>query len=299
MKRGICLIALVMACLLVLAGCGCEHEWAEANCTTPKTCKLCGETEGEPLGHTWVDADCDTPKTCSVCGETEGEALGHTWIDATCTEPKTCSVCGATEGEALGHTWTEATTEAPKTCSVCGETEGERIITDPRFTSAAAAPVVGTWYCEISMTGEDMGLEDFPDEVATRETFDFGRDGTLTYTIEIVDLEAYMASMKTYTMDSIYNELATEGMNREEADAAMVEICGMTVEEYVDAVLSALDEESLTTVLDMVYYVEGNQIYLGLSWDDEMEPSEYRIEDGTMHLMDSEFDELELKPVTE
>lgn len=37
-----------------------------------------GECTGE---HTWIDATCTEPKTCSVCGKTEGEALGHTWGD--------------------------------------------------------------------------------------------------------------------------------------------------------------------------------------------------------------------------
>ncbi|MCM1267477.1 MAG: hypothetical protein NC302_06190 [Bacteroidales bacterium] len=50
----------------------CEHEWADATCTAPKTCSKCGATEGEALGHTWVDATFAAPKTCSVCGETEG-----------------------------------------------------------------------------------------------------------------------------------------------------------------------------------------------------------------------------------
>ncbi len=44
--------------------------------------------------HSWVDADCITPKTCSVCGATEGEALGHNFVDFVCT------VCGANEGVA-------------------------------------------------------------------------------------------------------------------------------------------------------------------------------------------------------
>ncbi|MBQ9860207.1 MAG: leucine-rich repeat protein, partial [Clostridia bacterium] len=103
------------------------HDWKAATCTAPKTCKICGETEGKALGHKWDDATCTTPKTCSVCGETEGEALGHEWDDATCTAPKTCSVCGETEGEALGHEWDDATCTTPKTCSVCGETEGEAL----------------------------------------------------------------------------------------------------------------------------------------------------------------------------
>ena len=91
----------------------------------PKTCKVCGETEGEPLGHSWNEATCTVPKTCKVCGETEGEPLGHSWNEATCTVPKTCEICGETEGEALGHSWIEATMTEPKTCEVCGETEGE------------------------------------------------------------------------------------------------------------------------------------------------------------------------------
>lgn len=46
-------LALIVTCLAVLlAGCGCEHEWEDATCTAPKTCKLCEETEGEALGHT-------------------------------------------------------------------------------------------------------------------------------------------------------------------------------------------------------------------------------------------------------
>ena len=104
-----------------------SHTWTDATCTAPKTCSVCGETEGEALGHTWVDADCDTPKTCSVCSATEGEALGHTWVDADCDTPKTCSVCSATEGEALGHTWVDADCDTPKTCSVCSATEGEAL----------------------------------------------------------------------------------------------------------------------------------------------------------------------------
>ena len=65
------------------------HTWKNADCAAPKTCTVCGETEGETLGHSWVDADCVNPKTCTVCGETEGEALGHDWVDADCITAKT------------------------------------------------------------------------------------------------------------------------------------------------------------------------------------------------------------------
>ena len=93
------------------------HTFKNATCTSPKTCSVCGATEGKALGHTWTDATCTSPKTCSVCRATEGEALGHTWVDATCTSPKTCSVCGGTEGEPAPHNYADGV------CTNCGAYE--------------------------------------------------------------------------------------------------------------------------------------------------------------------------------
>lgn len=42
-----------------------EHEWSEATCTEPKTCKVCGEKEGyDGLGHEYSEID----GTCTRCG---------------------------------------------------------------------------------------------------------------------------------------------------------------------------------------------------------------------------------------
>ena len=91
------IFALVMALVMVFCMTACGGETASKTTEAPtETVSVC-----EANGHTWIDATCETPKTCAVCGETEGEALGHTWVDATYEAPKTCSVCGATEGEAL------------------------------------------------------------------------------------------------------------------------------------------------------------------------------------------------------
>ena len=126
---------------------GADHVWKNATCTEPKTCTVCGITEGDPLGHTWIEATCTEPKTCSVCGVTEGEALGHDWVTVSCTEPRTCSVCGETESEAPGHVWSDATCTEPKTCTVCGITEGdplghtwiEATCTEPKTCSVCQA----------------------------------------------------------------------------------------------------------------------------------------------------------------
>jgi len=128
------------------------HDWADATCTAPKTCSVCGATEGEALGHDMV-TDAAVAPTCTETGLTEGShcsrcdhkvaqesvpATGHTWIDADCDTPKTCSSCGATEGEALGHDWADATCTAPKTCKTCGATEGEAL--GHKYNSVVTAP---------------------------------------------------------------------------------------------------------------------------------------------------------------
>ena len=105
MKRRMCLMMAAL-CVLLMSGCGCQHEWQDADCVTPKTCTLCQATEGEALGHSWQEASCETPKTCTGCGVTEGEAPGHNWQEAICETPKTCTACGKTEGEA-SHGWTD------------------------------------------------------------------------------------------------------------------------------------------------------------------------------------------------
>ena len=100
-KKNLMSISLIAVFTCLLTACGCKHEWKEATCEEPKTCKICNEVEGEPLGHNWKEATCTEAKTCLTCGKTEGEKLGHRWVEATYEKPKTCTVCGLTEGEPL------------------------------------------------------------------------------------------------------------------------------------------------------------------------------------------------------
>ena len=101
----------------LICGYTCPHSWLDATCTAPKTCTVCGETEGEALGHTektvpGYDATCTKSGLtdgviCSVCGEiltaqTAIPTTAHSWVTA-CTKPKTCSVCGETQGPVLPH----------------------------------------------------------------------------------------------------------------------------------------------------------------------------------------------------
>lgn len=78
-----------------------------ANGVKTYTCTAsgCGATYTETIaakGHSWVAATCTTPKTCSVCGATEGSALGHSYTDVITAPTETsggytthtCSRCG-------------------------------------------------------------------------------------------------------------------------------------------------------------------------------------------------------------
>ena len=103
-----------------------SHEYAEANCTTPKTC-ACGATDGFILGHDFINATCTSSQICSRCGLTNGDALGHSYNDATCTKPRTCSRCKTTDGEKLGHDYSEATCLEPQICKRCSATSGDAL----------------------------------------------------------------------------------------------------------------------------------------------------------------------------
>ena len=85
----------------------CVHVWEAASCTKPKTCSLCGETDGNPLGHAIVIYAAQSA-TCTTSGWTEYEA---------------CSRCDYTTYKQiapLNHNYVESITRAA-TCVQKGE----------------------------------------------------------------------------------------------------------------------------------------------------------------------------------
>ena len=146
----------------------------DATCTATgltegKKCSACGEIlvaqdEIPALGHTWAEATCTAPKTCTVCGVTEGVALGHTEVTvagyaATCTEDgltagAKCADCGQVLVAqvvipAAGHTPAaddgDCTTAV--VCTVCGK------VTTP----AAAKHTFGDWVITKEATETEDG----------------------------------------------------------------------------------------------------------------------------------------------
>ena len=251
-------LILVLAFMLVLTGCCFHKEWYVATCTDPKT--------------------------CAECGETEGEALGHTWTDATCEDAKTCQTCHMTEGEALGHAWQDATTEMPKTCTTCAATEGERIITDERFTTAATAELQGKWTSNLDIPSEMLGIEGFDKSMTIRISMDFGNDGTMGLGYTIVNEQEFRDGLVAFFIDTLYAETAAQGFDKEETDALMIETYDMTTEEFAAASIDEVDFSAIFEALSItgVYYVEGDQLYTGISWDMEMGASAFTLEGDTL-----------------
>ncbi len=116
---GISLFAAVIAVLFATKVL-CFHKWQDANCTAPKTCVRCHDTEGKALGHDKKPANCVDPITCLTCGKMFGSALGHDMKAATCTSPGECRRCKKEFGAPKEHNWAEETATTPKLCRSCG-----------------------------------------------------------------------------------------------------------------------------------------------------------------------------------
>ena len=296
MKKRLLVLMLALICVMLLSACGCKHEtWLDADCTTPKTCADCGETEGAPLGHSWLAATCENAKTCEICGEVTGETVGHKWTDAVCEMPKRCEFCGLKEGEALGHVWVDATTEEPKTCESCGLTEGERIITDERFTTAATADIQGVWFYDAHISSDTMyGEQDvIPDyvefDITMQYIVEFGNDGTMSYRFHLPEDSGFMDFMLLMAKESLFESLEEEGYTREEADEAMKEKFGMTVEEYLAQSMESVEAMDFNSILGMaaqkgVYYVKDGVLFTGKTWDSFMMPSTFTLDGNGLTL---------------
>lgn len=281
MKRKL-FAALLCLLLTTLAGCGCEHQWTQASCTAPKTCSLCGDTEGAPIGHSWLAASCTAPKTCENCGETSGDALGHDWADANCQSAKKCARCHVTEGSPTDHSWASATTELPKTCTACGATEGKRIVTDKRFTTAATQQLHGKWKTEMTVHGEDAQMQKYFDEITYTMFYEFCNDGRLILSVELHDQFAFWDAVKAMYKDT-FASLLGEELSQEELNSALKAQYGMDLDHLLDQIISEIDlEEMLGTGVDYVYYVEDGQFYYALSWLNSFKSSAYTLEDGVL-----------------
>lgn len=69
--------------------CGTEEQWNQITIGRSNT----DLTNAARSYHNWQDATCITPKTCSICGATEG-AVSHNVVDGICTVCQHYGTCG-------------------------------------------------------------------------------------------------------------------------------------------------------------------------------------------------------------
>ena len=135
------------------------YKASDATCTAKatyyKSC-ACGEkgTEtfeyGELAEHNWNPATCTAPKTCSVCGATEGDALGHTegteWKSDADNHWKECTVVGCgviIEDSKAAHTASDWITDTAATATTDGTKHKECIVCH-RVLETGTIPATGS-----------------------------------------------------------------------------------------------------------------------------------------------------------
>ncbi len=184
--------------------------------------------------HEWEDATCKTPKTCTVCGKTEGFARGHDYQEETCAKPKICKNCGFESGKPNdSHTVKEWTTDKEPTCaeagekhgacSVCGKTitgevpkashtEGEWAIVEDFSISSSGAVVPGKKILTCSVCGAEMKAEEYT------TTLTMGQKNALKKA-------ASYLSFTSFSYSGLVDQLEYEGFSNEDSVFA-VDHCG-------------------------------------------------------------------------
>lgn len=152
-----------------------QHQWEEATCKSPKTCKVCGITEGGLAEHTpgsWQStkpASCveegEESTVCAVCGETitrKVDKIDHNVTEWEVVKEATCSEQGEEKG----------------VCSVCGQEMTRPVDKIPHEPNEE-------WSVEKEATFSDKGTRvkkcKVCDEVVEREEYELSEEERLKW----------------------------------------------------------------------------------------------------------------------
>ena len=240
--------------MMLMSGCCLVHDWKDATCDTPKTCKTCGKTEGEALGHDFYDATCVLPKTCKVCGMETGEPLGHSFKEATCQVLKTCTVCGYSEGEYADHVWREATCLRPMKCEICGATQGTT-----KSHTWVAASYNSSRYCAACGIVEGDVLETAFEKRDYRYTLDKGSSFDYTTIANAddkpVNAKAKITDYRKYKSDA--NHSPREGYEWREVSVEFESETGIKVLFGYTDTFAGLEDYATS---DFITYADGTKL---------------------------------------
>lgn len=166
-KKLVCVVGIVVIVAIIILALFkthilCIHEWNEAACDAPKTCSICGDTEGEPLTHEVNTWEITVKPTCSAEGEQQGscvlcgkvlydtvDKLDHTEGDWIVTEEYTIN------GDATVTPGTESLL-----CSVCNEVINTREYTIELTTGQKNALITANRLIDSIHPGHDFLVEE-------------------------------------------------------------------------------------------------------------------------------------------
>jgi hypothetical protein len=85
--KGLLLVLILMLALVLIACDKATDNPSSSNSSNSgkETSTVVNNGNNSSCDHKWVDATCIAPKTCSVCGQTEGEVIDHNYQDSICT----------------------------------------------------------------------------------------------------------------------------------------------------------------------------------------------------------------------
>ena len=216
MRRFLTFILVLAIAVVALAGCDLINQIIPGGCTEhvdengDRVCDKCGDSIGSSHIHSWAGANCTSPRTCSICGATQGEALGHAeegldGKDATCTstgltEGTKCSVCGEIL-EAQEEIPMKAHTYGEDGKCICGAVNGdipsmdEITVADIRLSGTKGTLAFGE---ELNFDGLEVWAEMkdgseqlLPSTAYTVACEDFNsmKPGTYNVTVKLTDSE--------------------------------------------------------------------------------------------------------------
>lgn len=176
------------------------------------------------------------------------------------TEPTTEPTTVATT-EPTTEPTTEATTE-PTT-----EPTVDLKSLDYPMDPEQAEPFFGTWETIISMDGTELGLEDFETPLDVVLTFTFDEDGILTTGLNSEktqeSLDTFKNDFSEYMTQALYAQFEEQGLDADAAEESMKAAYGMSIAEYVTAIMDTFTVDAMFGDLDEArrYKVEGDQLF--------------------------------------
>ncbi len=99
------------------------------------------------------------------------------------------------------------------------------------------------------------------------------------------------------TIEQTYLLLKDQGINKAQADAAIMLEYGQTMEEYAKQVVDEQIDAILSLSVEGVYYVSDGYCYSALNWGSDMEREDIVLNEDELILVDKDGDSITLERV--